>query len=95
MSNPGAAGCLVVLPPSQSQQGSALAQALNTTINVINAVSITAGGGSPTSGGSSGPSAASSTPDDSGIKDKGEKEENVVAQNTGTKKEEPKKTFCN
>jgi len=88
-SNPGAAGCPVVSPPSQSQQGAALAQALNTTINLIN-VSTKAGGTSQ-AGGS--PAAASSTPDDSGKKNEG-KEEGVLAQIAGTK-DAAKKTYCN
>jgi filamentous hemagglutinin family protein len=60
LSNPNAAGCVAVVPPVQSQSDGPIAQALNTTINVINAV--TPAGGAPvvptvartSSGGSSG-----------------------------------------
>ncbi|WP_436143424.1 two-partner secretion domain-containing protein [Duganella sp. LjRoot269] len=45
LSNPNAAGCVVVVPPVQSQSDGPIAQALNTTINVINAV--TPAGGAP------------------------------------------------
>jgi filamentous hemagglutinin family protein len=88
-SNPIAASCPVVLLPSQSQQGGALAQALNTTINLIN-VSTKAGGTSQAGGG---PAAVSSTPDDSGKKNEG-KEEGVLAQIAGAK-DAAKKTYCN
>jgi hypothetical protein len=45
LSNPNAAGCVAVVPPVQSQPDGPIAQALNTTINVINAV--TPAGGAP------------------------------------------------
>jgi filamentous hemagglutinin family protein len=96
LSNPTAAGCAVVLPPAQSQQGGVVAQALNTTINVINAATTTVGGGAKSStGAGGGPTAASSTPDDSDSKKKDDKTEGVVAQKTGTEKDLPKKTYCN
>ena len=106
ITNPSAAGCVAVVPPSPSQSSGPIAQALNTSINVINATTAVVSGGvkSPTAGGgggassttgSGGPSAAASTPDDGDSKGKGDRKEGVVAQKTETKTEIPKKTFCN
>ncbi len=108
LSNPSAAGCVAAVPPPQPQSSGPIAQALNTSINVINATTAVVSGGvkSPSAGGggggdtpstasNGGPAATSSTPDDGDSKDKGEKKEGVVAQKTETKTEAPKKTFCN
>jgi filamentous hemagglutinin family protein len=115
VSNPGAAGCVAVVPPIQSQPDGPVAQALNTTINVINTVTITpaspagaartssgggsgsgaAGGDTGSSASTGGPAATSSTPDDGDGKKNDDKKDTVVAQQTETKKEVSKKTYCN
>ncbi|USX11601.1 filamentous hemagglutinin N-terminal domain-containing protein [Oxalobacteraceae bacterium OTU3CAMAD1] len=85
--NPSAAGCQVVVPPSGLPSSGPVAQAINTTVNIINAVT--------TIGGSGGSAAFSSAPDDGDIKEKGGVKEGLAVQQTATKSELPKKTYCN
>lgn len=86
--NPSAAGCQVVVPPSGLPSSGPVAQAINTTVNIINSVT--------TIGGSRGGSAAlSSAPGDGDIKKEDGVKEGIAAQQTATKSELPKKTYCN
>ena len=85
--SPGAPGCQVVTPPTLSPSSGPVAQAFNSTISVINAVTAIGDGG--------GSAAFSSVWDDGDGKEKGDVKEAVVAQKTGPKGELPKKTYCN
>jgi filamentous hemagglutinin family protein len=96
VSNPGAPGCTVVVPPVQSQSNGPIAQALNTTINVINAVTTTVGGaGGNSSAGGGGPSGTSGTPDNKDSKKTDDTKEGAVAQKNDSGKDAAKKTYCN
>jgi hypothetical protein len=101
--NKTAAGCEVVLPPTQTNADQPIAQAISSTINIINTPpTVKPPAASVVLAGDNKPSPSELKPADAKPADakpdekKDQKKETVVAKDTGAKKDEPvKKLYCN